>query len=337
MNVVNPQWASVDVQNAIISQLKTAGVRVIRVPLTPSDKDIDFAKRAFAQGIQIDAIIKLQYPQDAPTRPYQPEKFPHMWSGSPLSFADPELSKAQFQKLIEKLEASGITLAGLELGNEINQAAFNADFPLPGEGITFGLNDLYHDPEAKQIAKGFLQYLKVLAELKDVRDHSKLNQRTPIISAGLAGGGPEGHSPQKKKDSVSINATLQFLRTHGLDSLVDAYGVHTYPWNGGTPENRKMSLEKYVIAECGHVNSRTGKPCWITEWGIVNDNISCPVDDTGRSPIVGEIMDDFREFAKQGRLTAALYFSWNMDPASKRSDVYRCGNLTESGKLALLP
>ena len=42
------------------------------------------------------------------------------------------------------------------------------------------------DPEGQQIAKGLLQYVKSLAVLKDNRDHSKLNQHTPILSAGLA-------------------------------------------------------------------------------------------------------------------------------------------------------
>jgi hypothetical protein len=56
---------------------------------------------------------------------------------------------------------------------------------VPGEGKQFGLNDLYHDPEAEQIAKGYLQYLKVLAVLKDIRDHSKLNQHTLILAAGF--------------------------------------------------------------------------------------------------------------------------------------------------------
>lgn len=47
--------------------------------------------------------------------------------------------------------------------------------------------DLINDPEGQQIAKGLLQYVKSLAVLKDNRDHSKLNQHTPILSAGAAG------------------------------------------------------------------------------------------------------------------------------------------------------
>ena len=68
--------------------------------------------------------------------------FPAMWGGHPLSFADPELSKAAFQRLFDNLDANGIALAGVELGNEINWAAFNPEFPLPGEGKILNLQDL---------------------------------------------------------------------------------------------------------------------------------------------------------------------------------------------------
>jgi hypothetical protein len=339
VNVVNPLRASVADQNAIIGQLKAAHVRVIRAPLTPDDKGIDFVERVYAQGIKIELQLSPQYPPNAPSRPYQPEEFPNMWGGHPLSYADPKLSRVYFQSFLDKLDANAVVLAGLELGNEINWTAFNAEFPLPGKGINFGLEDLYHDPEGKQIAKGYLQYLKILSELKDVRDHSKLNHHTPIILAGLADDGAEGLRPKSKTDSVSINATIQFLRANGLDKLVDAYGIHTYPWES-TPARRKVHLEKYAVAECHPANSTGGKPCWITEWGISNKDMSCPLDDAARAALVKETMDDFRELAKQGRLGGLVYFAWNTDPWAKKVDplsVYRCGILTQGGKLALHP
>ncbi len=339
MNVVNPMRAGLADQNALIAQLKAANVHVIRAWLAPEDKDIDFAKRVYAQGIAIELGLSLQFPQTAPTRPYRAKEFPDMWGGHPLSAADPVLSRAYFQSMIDKLEANGIVLAGMELGNEINWAAFNPEFPLPGEGRNFGVNDLFRDEEGKQIAKGFLQYLKVLAALKEVRDGSKLNRQTPIISAGLADDGPEGPWPGAKSDGVSINATLWFLRANGMDKLVDYYGIHTYPWDT-TSAGRKSRLDKYAIAECQPPNSPSGKPCWITEWGIANKNLSCPLDDHTRAAVVREIMGYFGDEAKRGRVAGAMYFAWNSDPWAKQPNadtVYRCGALTEAGKLALLP
>ena len=134
VNLVNPLRASVANQNTLLSQLKAAQVRVIRCGISNDDKGIDFAKRAAAQGIRIQLIVGPQYTANAPTRPYEPDVFPAMWGGHPLSFADPEVSKTDFQELFDDLDANGIVLAGIELGNEINWAAFNPEFPLPGEG-----------------------------------------------------------------------------------------------------------------------------------------------------------------------------------------------------------
>jgi hypothetical protein len=118
-------------------------------------------------------------------RPWRPKEFPGVWAEPAISLADPDQFRAYCAPLLAKLEANNIELAGFELGNELNVTPLNREFPVPGEGKQFGLNDLCHDPEAEQIAKGYLQYLEVLAVLKDIRDHSKLNQHAPIQTAGF--------------------------------------------------------------------------------------------------------------------------------------------------------
>lgn len=131
--------------------------------------------------------------------------------------------------MLAKLEAKGIVLEAFEPGNEINWAGFNADFSLPGEGKVLGMNDLMHDPEGKRVAHGFLEYLRLLSALKDIRDHSKLNQHTPIITAGLADLGGSDWTHKRRADAVDISVTLDFMRANGLDKLVDGYGLHSYP------------------------------------------------------------------------------------------------------------
>lgn len=346
VNVVNPMRASVADQNTLLSQLNAAQVRVIRCGISHDDKGIDFAKRAAAQGIRIQLIVSPEYPSDAPTRPYRPDEFPAMWGGHPLSSADAALSKAAFQRLFDALDANGIALAGIELGNEINWAAFNPEFPLPGEGKILGLQDLADDAEGRQIAQGFLRYIEVLAALKDVRDHSRLNRSTPLISAGLVGA-KDGEKlyNNKKEDMVSLAATIAFLRAHGLDSLVDAYGVHSYPSSGqpGNPTaaaQRAARLNSIDLAECRASGTAGGKPCWITEWGFPNKDLSCPAKEAGRTLLVEELRSDFAAAAAGHRLAGIDYFSWNSDPWSKQIDadsVYRCGALTESGRQAIAP
>ena len=346
VNVVNPMRASVANQNTLLSQLKAAQVHVIRCGISDDDKGIDFAKRAAAQGIHIQLIVGPQYLPNAPARPYQPDVFPAMWGGHPFSFADQALSKAAFQHLFDELDANGITLAGVELGNEINWAAFNPEFPLPGEGKILSLQDLAKDPEGQQIAKGFVQYVRILTVLKEVRDRSRLNRNTPIISAGLvsAKDGEKLYN-NKKEDMVSLAATIAFLRSHGLDSLVDAYGVHSYP-SAGRPGNataaaqRAARLNSVDLAECRATGTAGGKPCWITEWGFPNKDLSCPVNDADRTLLVEELRNDFATAATEQRLAGIDYFAWDSDPWAKQTDsdsVYRCGALTESGREAIAP
>jgi len=110
-----------------------------------------------------------------PGKSMGPTKYACPWSTSMVRSAQ------YFQELIGKLEVGGAMLAGLELENEINMVGSNPDFWLPGEGRVLGLADLSHDPEGQQVAKGYLQYLKVLAVLKQARDNSKLNTHTPLL------------------------------------------------------------------------------------------------------------------------------------------------------------
>jgi len=346
VNVVNPMRASVSDQNAVLSQLEAAHVRVIRCGISNDDKGIDYAKRAAAKGIRILLGVGAQYPPTAPSRPYQPEQFPAMWGGHPLSYADPQLSRDFYQKLFDALDANGIVLAGIELGNEINWAAFNPEFPLPGEGKILSLSDLSHDPEGKQIAKGFLQYVKIMAVLKDVRDRSRLNRNTPLISAGMVSA-PDGEKlyNNKREDMVSLPATMTFLRANGLDSLVDGYGIHTYPSSDhpGDPAAAARRTERFEtvdLAPCRAAGQPGGKPCWFTEWGFPDKDFSCPAKDSARALLVQEMRVNFAKAAAERRLASIDYFAWNSDPWSKQPDadsVYRCGGVTESGKLAIAP
>ena len=361
VNVVNPMLSSIAGQDATIVELSRAdigphhkGVAVVRASFAKLDaeasvmKIVDYAKRLGAHGIRLELILPILYPADVPTRPYQPAQFPRMWGGHPLSTASPNLSEAYYRRIISELDKNGIELAGIELGNEINWTAFNAEFPLPGKGYVFGLSDLYHDPEAMQIARGYLRYLQVLAGLKDVRDHSRLNRNTSIISAGLPDFGPEGPRRGSQEDAVTVSATLQFLRANGLDNLVDAYGIHTYPPGNGPGDaaadaNRRQRFERYTVAQCRGRGASDGRPCWITEWGFRNTDTSCPPNEADRSRLIADMRGIFKDFSKQGRLVGLIYYDWSGDANWSKenrvdpSSIFRCGVLTDSGKLALAP
>jgi hypothetical protein len=182
--------------------------------------------------------------------------------------------------------------------------------------------------------------------LKDVRDHSRLNKSTPIISAGLvsANDGDKLYN-NKKDDKVSLSATIAFLRAHGLDSLVDGYGMHIYP-SAGQPGNmaaaaqRLSRLNSVDLAECRANGAEDGKPCWVTKWGFPNADVTCPSKESSRTLLIEELRRDFATAAVEHRLMGIDYFSWNSDPWSKSiapDSVYRCDALTESGRKAIAP
>jgi hypothetical protein len=331
-------------QESILAQMQRAGVRVVRCSMSYDDKGLDFAQRVYAHGIKIIWLVGLT-PAAATPWPHAAEGFKGLCQGYPLSAIDPGRFRENFEPMLAKLEAKGIVLEAFEPGNEINWAGFNADFSLPGEGRVLGMNDLANDPEGKRVAKGFLQYIKLLEVLKDFRDHSKLNQGTPIITAGLADLAGSNWTHQRRADAVDISATLDFLRVHGLDKLVDGYGIHSYPpsSNPGTSAGaaqRRLHVEENGLAECHASGNAGGKPCWITEWGVSGANHTCPVDDKDKVTLVREMRDYYAQLARQGRLKALIFYVWHGDyHAAEESpaSAFRCGSLTESGRLALAP
>jgi hypothetical protein len=319
VNLVNgPDRLTPSEQDTILSAMKNAGVRVIRAGIDNSDKSLEFAQRVYAYGIKIEWFAW---------------GIPSSSGNMILSTADPEKFRAYFQPMLAKLESKEIVLAGMELGNEINWS--NHDLGQSGTGRILGLDDLGHDPKGQQVAKGYIQYVKLLAVLKDIRDHSQLNQRTPIISAGSGelDGNPSG------RDAVSLRATIQFLRANGTDNYVDAYGVHFYPQGNASPAERLASLQR-DFAECGSAGSG-GKPCWLTEWGLpVHSRKSCPVNDDNRIRIFSELRNDFSQLAQQGRLKGILLYTWQGDFRSGENNPYAafiCGAVTRSGRLAIAP
>lgn len=317
-------------QETIVQQLVTSGVHCVRTSLRPDDKNIHLAKELQDRGIELVLVPGPEFSPNAPVRPADAKT--HMRSALPLSWADPERSRVFYQSLFDKLDANGIVLAGIELGNEINWTDFNGDFPIPGQGKIFTLEDLARDHEAQQVARGFLQYLKVLAALKEVRDHSKLNRQTPIISAGMAAASNSAWQKRLGVDSVSVPATYAYLRAHGLDNLVDGYGVHYYP-----PEVKQgdtaAAAERLSVLNNNVFPPGNGKPYWLTEWGFSSTATSSD-EDQARTRSVMEMHAYFQRLYKEKRLKGIFWYVWN-EP--DRCSIYRNGILMEAGKQAIAP
>jgi hypothetical protein len=76
----------------------------------------------------------------------------------------------------------------------------------------------------------------------------------------------------------------------------------------------------------------------MTEWGFGNSNESCPPVDGTRVKLIQSVRSAFEHFANQGRLAAIIYYDWTEVPGKPDSwAIFRCGALTDAGKLALSP
>jgi hypothetical protein len=331
-NITGAQNLSEQQQDALIEQLRQNGVTTIRTGM--GDKFTHLIIRAYQRGIG--AVVSISpniVGSDEHIRPAYPAL--GLWAQRPISDADPEKFRAWLTAQLAPLEKAGVHLTAFELGNEINGPYFNSDFlPSQASGRVLGISDLNNpnDPEGSAINASYKVYLQVMKVLKDVRDHSQLNQTTPIISAGLADGGLPGKKPGQKLDGVSIPATIEFLRENGLDQLVDGYGVHIYP--GGYalgPVSALMDgMKKDAFAMC-----TSSKPCWVTEWGFGIPSKTCPVNDQTQVTAVNNLRSALKYFADQGRLAASIVYTWNY--IGDENDIFRCGSLIDSGRLALSP
>jgi len=61
------------------------------------------------------------------------------------------------------------------------------------------------------VAAGFLAYLKILATLRNLRDHSKLNEMTPIITGMSAWWGAPGEPKYENMTGSNMEDTIAFL------------------------------------------------------------------------------------------------------------------------------
>jgi hypothetical protein len=176
-NVLGVQRMNDQQQDALIEQLRKAGVNTVRTgisSLTPATGLTHFVSSAYKRGI---GTIFLVNPTEGGTGLHTRLAIPpHDWPQPPMSDADPAGFGKWFSSLLSVFEASGVRLTAIEFGNEINNSQFNGDFTLQTTSHrVLGIKDLNNpkDPEGQKLAAGFRAYLKVLAVLKDIRDHSK--------------------------------------------------------------------------------------------------------------------------------------------------------------------
>jgi hypothetical protein len=247
----------------------------------------------------------------------------------PLSQLDPEYFREKFGSLWREIEQRRIRLAAIEAGNEINWAAFNGDLGLlpphgqPPHGAPSSV--ALRDHAAYLI--GLRRYVAAVAIIKQFRDASVNNRDAKIISAGLASI-PATFAANLGAEYVDPNETIDILKADGLDAVADGYGVHFYPNVNQTLPQRTRDFED-LLRPC--TAGARGHPCWLTEWGVRQPNLACPSDESKRVPLIREILERIAANVRQKRIGGSYYYSWDDKPIEYA--VWRCGGLTEAGKV----
>jgi hypothetical protein len=329
VNLTNGDRLSAAAQTAAIAQLKADNATIIRIPLEQWNgstvASVNLAANAVAAGLQVHLTVTLATipVYDAPMRPYN-VAYPQIYSAHPLSALDQGLLYQWLASALIQLENAGVVPVALELGNEINNPAFNGDFLVPGNNMVYGLADLVtgSTPETGAIAAGYRQYAQALLTARNTLYNAGF-RNVPVISAGLSNPGAPGAGVRDGLSHVAINDTLNYLRMYGLDSYVSAYGIHVYPWES-TPAARLKDIKNNELTQCG----MTGIPCAITEWGFqLPAQWACPAPDAARLTLAKEVFGYFGQFD----VVEKLWFDWS----SSSYGLWQCNALTGTGAFVL--
>ncbi len=340
VNVMAPADISESEQDQLIDDLCKAHVKIIRVGTNRQGMNLKplfrFISKSCERGIgSIITVSPVQGGTGEHTAPADPKNGRPGATGA-LSDASPEGFRKWITAQMQALDEAGIRATAFELGNEINSVGFNGDLNPPYKGRVLGISDLRNpnDKQGQAVAKGYQAYVEIMKVLKDVRDHSKVNKGTPIITSGLANCGIPGDHGFLNLDWVSIPGSIEYWRDFGMDRLVDGYGVHVYPPGNehASVADRASELRRSVFA------GDPKKPFWLTEWNF-NSQVGNKASDKKAMEMAKVERAAFSEFAKKDKLAAVIWYSWAGMPhkALGSDSIFRDGALTDTGKEVLKP
>lgn len=328
VNRLNLAWLSRSDQERVLGEMAANGITHARLSLSrPVDKSIEALEVASQLGIRILLEIQLTnnsyFPETARLR----TGFGRIWDVHRFSELDLDRYRMGLRDALHRIDALGIRLEAVEPGNEINFSAYNGDllvYRLPGERTPRSIVELADRAAFEQGLDKYVEALKITREEVRATVHSS---GAAIVSAGLSDLSADW-ADGRGMERLDPHEVIALLRKRGIDSLVDAYGIHVYP--GQKPAPALSDGVRRVLDFCQTDNA--GRPCWVTEWGIANTARVCPVDDRKREDAVRAVRAVFQELMDGGRLTAAYYYDWDTEQSYS---LWRCGRLSPAGALAV--
>lgn len=330
VNRLNLAWLDRAEQERVLNEIADSGATHVRLSLSrPVEKSIDAVGIASRLGLHILLEIQLankSYYADA-LRPRSGQG--RIWDINRLSDLDLDRYRLGLREALTRLDALGVRIDAVEPGNEINLAGYNGDLAVyqkPGEPTPRTVADL---KDRAAFEEGLDRYIEVLRITRDEVRKSAKSSDAAIVSAGLSDMGAK-EADRQGMERLDPAEVITLLRERGMDKHVDAYGIHIYP-----ARKDPKAITSVVTKLLGFCEStESGRPCWVTEWGIANTARTCPVDDRQREGAMAAMRSVFSDFAKAKRLDAAYYYDWDTQQSYR---LWRCGTLSPAGALAIAP
>ncbi|MGO4623421.1 glycoside hydrolase [Ensifer sp. 2TAB8] len=330
VNRLNLAWLDQAEQERVLKEIADSGATHVRLSLSrPVDKSIEAVGMASRLGLRVLLEIQLSnkdYYADA-VRPRSGQG--RIWDINRLSDLDLDRYRLGLRDALTRLDALGVRLEAVEPGNEINLAGYNGDLAVyrePGQQTPRTLADLKYRAAFEE---GLDRYIKALRITRDEVRKSAKSGGAVIVSAGLSDMGAK-EADRQGMERLDPAEVIALLRERGMDQYVDAYGIHIYPARRASKAIKSVVTKLLDFCK----PSESGRPCWVTEWGIANTARSCPVDDSHREGAMAAMRTVFSQMANAKRLDAAYYYDWDTQQAYR---LWRCGKLSPAGAMAIAP
>ena len=312
--------------SAILDDIAGAGITDVRLSFAPPYADtIRTIREAHERGLHV--LLAVGLGQDA----FRAKRVARRPAGSGLhsshlmSTLDLDRFRSVFADFLRRLDGDGLPLAAIEIGNEINWADFNGDFPIRPKGMGRFYDsegDLASDPKASGVLAGFRKYAAAVRITRELLAASVMQRHTTLLSGGLFTGA-KAWTVASGGSALSHGYAMQIMRETGMLADVGAIGVHLYPTPDTGLDNVGgfMTQIRQVTGEC-RLGQPGARPCWLTEWGFQKDGDACTVKDQDRLALFRAFEQSMACLSGEISIAAAYLYDWD---DSKQYSVHRCG------------
>lgn len=317
---------------ATLEAMSRAGIKLLRTnAAAPVDQVSRLIRYANDRGIQVVLIIPLWLPALYPPGVQPRRGNADYFAVRPISRIDPERFRMLWNELRKEMRAAGAHALAYQIGNELNGAGFNGDYPIANDARLVALDRCDLRRACKDILDGFALYGDLLRIVRE----SGLLDGAVLLAAGMAKTS-DAWAARTKGFFSTPSAAIRHLDKLGAGRYVDAYAVHIYPNASLTnPKAGARHVQRQiadVVTQCVP-EGVARKSCWVTEWGIRNQHASC-TQDPSRTALQEAGLRIVRDFMRRDILQTAIYYDWDADNALS---VFRCGRLVEPAVVVPVP